>query len=347
MTSSYQNALKYLSFFALLVVFTGCNHERQHDVENYHQLVSKAELAICDEDFREALDNYGLAFRQTKRPFATDVYNAALAAQAQGTRAERDQYLQDLIDGSDDLEFIKYTFLSNFMTVQEWEILETNRERKYDATLRAEMAEMGKRNRKRASANESGSKNTDVYADFQRLQEISNASSFPSHIEIGYSENLRRQPHHQVLRSVAELKYTEDTSQELEPLLRTAVDEGRLDPELALFYLNLYGEAGKGPFELYRGKQFSHVGLPGEMITAFWVTRLDKTQKDAANSIRKSWYADQLEDIEPKAVYSQNSTWPFIFTSVRKSVTQLDGDLSKEKALEQYNELTKDLKAAK
>ena len=55
-----------------------CNNEA---ITKYHILTNKAEIAICDGDFDRASKNYSLAFREIKKPFGHDVYNAALSNQ--------------------------------------------------------------------------------------------------------------------------------------------------------------------------------------------------------------------------------------------------------------------------
>ena len=93
MKHTFKLFCSYCAILLLLLAVTSCEHERKEAIDYYHNLVNKAELAICEEDFRAALDNYGLAFRKIDRPFAADLYNASLAAQASAYWAERDQYL--------------------------------------------------------------------------------------------------------------------------------------------------------------------------------------------------------------------------------------------------------------
>ncbi|MGB6035430.1 MAG: hypothetical protein WBG42_04120, partial [Cryomorphaceae bacterium] len=205
----YKLKLSLSHFTALILVaflFTGCEHKRQIDIQKYQMLVDVAELAICEEDYRTALDNYGLAFRQIERPFGKDVYNAALAAHAADFRAERDQYLQQLVNGSDDLGYIKSTFLANFMSVQEWDIIESNRVREYDADFRAEMNEIRDRDQlfRPDYENYDDTINALRIINLNRILEITEAQRFPAQIEMGYSENLRTQPHHIVLQHTAQ-----------------------------------------------------------------------------------------------------------------------------------------------
>jgi hypothetical protein len=341
--------IPFSSFFIVILittVFTGCEHKQQIDVQKYQVLVDAAELAICDEDYRTALDNYGLAFRQIERPFGKDIYNAALAAHAADYRAERDEYLQQLINGSDDLGYIKATFLANFMSVQEWDILESKRERKYNADLRAEMNEIRDRDQlfRPDYDNYDDTINTLRIINLNRILEITEAQRFPSQIEIGYSENLRTQPHHIVLHHTAQRRSYDKTITDLEPILRKAVKKGRLDPELGIEYLKFQDDPEYGRLETYSTWQYSHPLLPDSMNYAIWVPKFSNSDLEEINEIRQERYADSIEDIQIKAKFLDSSDWPFLFTSVKKSVANLSEDLTAEEAVEQYLLFTNGMK---
>ena len=320
------------------ITFFGCKHERQDDVEKYHQLVNDAELAICEGEYRVALDNYGIAFRKIKRPFGKDLYNAALAAQASEFRAERDQYLQQLIDGSEDIAILKAIFLSNFMTVQEWKILEGNRVRAFNESLREEMEQMKARDQQFRPDydNYDDTINAIRSANLKGLLQISETEGFPSQIEIGYSENLRAQPHHLVLHHTAQRRSYDKSISDLEPTLRQAVTEGRLDPELAIRYLKYQDDQEKGKFEVYATWQYRHTLLPDSMSSSLWVPAFSRADLTEINELRSDWYANSIQDIQTKARYMEETSWPFIFTSVQKSVAELAEESTPEEAVEQY-----------
>jgi hypothetical protein len=319
-----------LSAVLLLLIFTSCKHERQDDIQKYHELVNAAELALCDEEYRQALDNYGIAFRKIKRPFGKDVYNAALAAQASGHMAERDQYLQQLINGSEDIAILKAIFLSNFMTVQEWKILESHKTQEYDAELRAEMEEMGN------AIKDNPTSFATTQQAMNRILELSKSSGLPSHMEIGYSENLKTLRHHEVLSEMAQRRGSDKSVNDLESLLRKAVNEGRLDPELAILYLDYQNDEEKGNYTTYATRQYRHELLPDSMNSIYWVPNIPKADIAEINELRKVWFANSIEDIQKKAAYMNASSWPFLFTSVRKSVNELAAESTEEEAVEQY-----------
>lgn len=334
-------------FFLLIfvsIVFVGCEHKRQIDVQKYQLLVDVAELAICDEDYRAALDNYGLAFRQIEKPFGKDVYNAALAAHAADFRAERDEYLQQLVNGSDNLGFIKSTFLSNFMSVQEWDILEDKRERKYDADFRTEMIEIGERDQLFRSdyENYSDTINALRVINLNRLLEITEAQLFPAHMEIGYSENLRTQPHHIVLHHTTQRRSADKSVLDLESTIRLAVKKGRLDPELGIQYLKFQEDEEYGRIETYSSWQYKHPLLPDSMSSGLWVLKLSNSELEEINQIRAERYADSIEDIQTKSAFLESTDWPFIFTSVNKFVANISEDITAEEAVEQYLLFTSD-----
>jgi len=329
-----------LVFPLLILIFSlaSCNHERKESIENYHRLVNKAELAICEENFREALDHYGLAFRKIDRPFASDLYNASLAAQASEYWAERDQYLQQLINGSADVAMIKATFLASFMTVQEWDILESNRIRDFDQDLREELTALSQ-STKENSTSENIALKKNPHArnkSLDRLLEIESEIGFPSHKEIGYSENQRKQPHHDVLRHSAMMRMSDKKVKDLEPILRKAVMQGRLDPELAISYMEFQDDKEKGRYENYAISQFRHPLLPDSMNYSKWIPKLNQDERKEINELRIDWLADTVEEIERKTAYKNNSSWPFLFTSVTKEKTKMSDEYTAEEAAEQY-----------
>jgi hypothetical protein len=343
--NKFKLSLSHFTVFILVAFLsTGCEHKRQIDVQKYQELVDVAELAICEEDYRTALDNYGIAFRQIERPFGKDVYNAALAAHAAEFRAERDQYLQQLVNGSDDLGYIKSTFLANFMSVQEWDIIESNREREYDADFRAEMNEIKARDQlfRPDYQNYDDKINASRMINLNRIIEITEAQRFPAQMEMGYSENLRTQPHHIVLHHTTQRRSYDKSVMDLEPIIRVAVKKGRLDPELGIEYLKFQDDAEYGRLETYSTWQYRHPLLPDSMSYAIWVQKFSKSELEEINQIRQERYADSIEAIQTKAKFLDATDWPFLFTSVKKSIANLPEDLTADEAVEQYLLFTSD-----
>ncbi|MEM9053149.1 MAG: hypothetical protein AAGC47_13935, partial [Bacteroidota bacterium] len=246
----------------------------------------------------------------------------------------------------EDIALIKATFLASFMTAQEWEILETNRELDFDEELRKEMEEIADRDQlfRPDYDNYDDTINAIRIENLGRLVELESQIGFPSHKEIGFSENQRRQPHHIVLHHTAQRRSYDKEVMDLEPLLRKAVAEGRLDPELAILYMKFQDDQDKGRYENYSTWQYRHPLLPDSMNSAVWVPKLESTDREEVNAIRAEWYADSIEDIETKVNYKENSSWPFLFTSISKSKANLHQDLTAEEAVEQYLLFTAEMK---
>lgn len=126
----------------------------------------------------------------------------------------------------------------------------------------------------------------------------------------------------------------------MEPILKSAVKNGRLDPEQAIFYLNFQNDNEKGIFEVYSSWQYKHPLLPDSLNNKVWYPKLDEEHLSRVNEKRKEWFANSLTDISIKANFMNKSKLPFIFTSVKKSIGNLHDDLDKETVLEQYQMMT-------
>jgi len=176
--------------------------------------------------------------------------------------------------------------------------------------------------------------------NLKRILELADSNGFPSQVELGYSDYLRSQPHDIVLHHTAQRRSYDKTVVDLEPILKTAVQNGRFDPEQAIFYLNYQDDKEKGRFEVYSSWQYKHPLLPDSLNNKVWFPKLDEQQLTIVNDKRKEWYANSITDIITKANFLNKSGLPFIFTSVRKSIGNLHNDFDKTTALEQYELFT-------
>jgi hypothetical protein len=170
--------------------------------------------------------------------------------------------------------------------------------------------------------------------------ELTDSDGFPSQVELGYSNYLRNQPHDIVLHHTAQRRSYDKTVTDLEPILKSAVKNGRFDPELAIYYLNFQNDQEKGKFEVYSSWQYKHPLLPDSLNNKVWFSQLDEEQTRKANELRKQWYANSLSDITKKTEFLNKSELPFVFSSVKKSIANLKDDFDKETALEQYGLFT-------
>lgn len=322
---------------------TKCNYNNEA-ITKYHILTNKAEIAICDGDFDRASKNYSLAFREIKKPFGPDVYNAALSNQLSNNLDERNLNLQLLINNSDDLSSLKSIFVNTYIDENLWNSFIEKRTTEYDSRLRNEFKSIWERDQMFRS-------NYDTHDDtiqanriinMNRILSITDSLGFPSQIELGFKKSLRGQNHDVVLVHTSQRRSSNKNIIDLEPILCKAVNEGRFDPEQAISYLHFQNDKDKGNFEVYSTWQYRHHLLPDSLNNKIWLPNLNKEKYESANRIRKKWNADQLDDIATKSDFNSKSNIPFIFTSVMTFIENMPTDLTLEEALEQYKMTTSD-----
>lgn len=85
---------KILLFFSLFFALFG--YSQQNDLKQYYININKAELAIVDSNYANALENYEEAFRFKPYPFAQDLYNATLVSIITNTYPKAINYLERL-----------------------------------------------------------------------------------------------------------------------------------------------------------------------------------------------------------------------------------------------------------
>lgn len=334
--------MKNTFYILLFAVILSCSKTKEYNSEEYFEHINNAELVICDEHFEKAIKEYEIAFDAIEKPFGKDVFNAALSSQLLNDFEKRDNYLQQIINNSNELDFVKSVFVSNYMTEQEWNKLLLKQEIKFDQTLRTEFNEIHDRDQLFRPMYETHDDtiNSNRKINLKRILELTDVSGFPSQIELGYSNYLRKQPHDIVLHHTAQRRSKDKTTTDLEPILKSAIQNGRFDPEQAIFYLNFQNDQEKGKFEVYSSWQYKHPLLPDSLNSKVWFPKLNEEQVSKINSKRKEWFASSLSDISKKANFLNKSGFPFIFSSVKSSVANLPDDFNKETALEQYHAIT-------
>lgn len=334
--------MKHIFCLILLVISLSCSKTKEYNSEKYFKHINSAELAICNENFEKAVKEYEIAFDAIEKPFGKDVFNSALSSQLTNNVEKRDVHLLQIINNSNELDFVKSVFVSNYMTEQEWNILESKREIKYDQTLRTEFNEIYDRDQLFRPMYETHDDtiNSNRKINLKRILEVTDSGGFPSQVELGYSNYLRRQPHDIVLHHTAQRRSYDKTVIDLEPILKSAVVNGRFDPEQAIFYLNFQNDQEKGKFEVYSSWQHQHPLLPDSLNNKVWFPKLSKEQTLMVNAKRKEWFANSISDIKTKGKFLSESGLPFIFSSVRKSIGNMPNDFDKATALEQYKMAT-------
>ncbi|MAT90567.1 MAG: hypothetical protein CMC35_07730 [Flavobacteriaceae bacterium] len=323
-----------------------CNNEA---ITKYHILTNKAEIAICDGDFDRASKNYSLAFREIKKPFGHDVYNAALSNQLSKNLDERNLNLQLLINNSEDLSMLKSIFVNTYIDENLWNSFIEKRTTEYDSRLRNEFKSIWERDQLfRPMYDTHGDTiQANRIINMNRILSITDSLGFPSQIELGFRKSLRGQNHDVVLVHTSQRRSSDKDIIDLEPILCKAVNEGRFDPEQAIAYLQFQNDKDKRNFEVYSTWQYRHPLLPDSLNDQIWLVNLNREKYERANEIRKKWNADQLDDIAIKADFISRSNIPFIFTSVMTFIENMPTDLTPEEALKRYKMKTSDKKPFK
>jgi hypothetical protein len=327
---------------SLLVVFTSSCQSIHQDIPAYHQRINKAELLICNENYQAALYEYQIAFTLIEKPFGKDLFNAALAADLTGLTLERDEYLRTLVCNSRNLAILQNTFKNADLDQAFWKDLQDSENPGLNQKLYDQLNEVSERDQwfRPDYEHYDDTINAIRKSNLTQILEITDSMGLPSHCELGYSDNLRGQKYHIVLHHTAQRRSYDKSVYDLEPLLRDAVNSGRIDPEIAIYFMNFQSDQEKGPFEVYAASLYQHPLLPDSLNDKTWLPRLSAETRMAADSIRELWHANILEDISRKTRFMSETNYPFIFTSVRKSVFKLDPGLDQEGALEQYRLFT-------
>jgi hypothetical protein len=334
--------MKNTFYILLIAIIFSCSKTKEYNSEKYFELINNAELAICDENYEKAISEYEVAFNAIQKPFGKDIFNSTLSSQLMNDYDKRDNYLQQIINNSNELDYVKSVFVSKYMTEQEWKKLVSKREIEYDQTLRSEFNEIHARDQLFRPMYETHDDtiNSNRKINLKRILELTDSDGFPSQVELGYDNYLRKQSHDIVLHHTAQRRSYDKTVIDLEPILKSAVKNGRFDPEQAIFYLNFQDDQEKGKFEVYSSWQYKHPLLPDSLNNKVWFRKLDEEQISKINEKRKEWLANSISDIVTKTEFLNKSGLPFVFTSVRKSIANLHDDFDKETALEQYQMAT-------
>lgn len=334
--------MKHTFFLLLIAIILSCSKTKEYNSEEYFEHVNNAELAICDKNFEKAISEYEVAFDAIEKPFGKDVFNLALSSQLMNNYETRDNCLQQIINNSNEFDFVKSVFVSKYMTEQEWKKLLSKKELRYDQKLRTEFNEIHTRDQLFRPMYETHDDtiNSNRKINLKRILELTDSNGFPSQVELGYSNYLRSQPHDIVLHHTAQRRSYDKTVFDLEPILKSAVKNGRFDPELAILYLDFQNDDDKGKFEVYSSWQYKHPLLPDSLNNKIWFPKLDEKQRKNANELRAQWFANTLSNISIKTDFLNKSKLPFIFSSVRNSTANFPHDFDKETALQQYNVMT-------
>lgn len=326
----------FIAFIFVALLFA-CSSPNTQNIVAYHEMIQTAETAIIQDDFEQALHHFQTAFALINRPFGKDLWNAAWTAEQLKQKVLRNQFLLELINHTSDLSFIEMEWVPVYLTDAEWEELIAARSPSFDAVLRQEMEEIHRKDQLfRPDYDQyDDTINSIRKENLKAIYDLSEQQGFPSHFELGYNRSLQGQPHHIVLHHTAQRRSYDKSVIDLEPLFIEAINEGRLDPERAIYYLNFQNDVGKGPFEVYAFTKFSHPTFSDSVARQLWLPIHSESYVMKADSVRQQFFASFLSSIPSKASYLSQSSLPFLFSSVRTSVFQLSPELSAEEALAQ------------
>jgi len=334
--------MKKVIIVILIIIQVACENKPEYSISEYHEIINKAELLICSANYEQASKEYNRAFQKIIKPFGHDIFNAALVSQLANKSDARDDYLQLLINNSDDLGKIKSIFVDAYITQEAWDQLLADRKVEYNLELRGEFKEIHERDQLFRPMYETHDDtiNANRIINMNRILELTEFKGFPSQIELGFTESLWGQNHDIVLHHTAQRRSRDKNIMDLESILLQAVNKGRFDPERAIFFLSMQNDSDKRNFETYSIWQHVHPQLPDSLNNKIWLPNLTEEQETSANEIRMLWSADKLDDIAAKSNFKAKSSLPFIFTSVRKSIGNMSDEYDLQQALEQYKMAT-------
>ncbi len=339
----------YLQLLIIILIFSAasCNQPQEIDIPRYFDLIKDAEMQIVNEEFKEAVNLYQNAFPLIEKPFGKDVFNAALASQLANMPDERDQYLQIIINNSENAEKTKSVFLGTFLTQEQWDNLLNNQVPSYDPVQRAEFAGIMKKDQLyRPHYDEFDEiiyKNEK--SNLQQILTFTEQYGFPSQIELGFRENLNGQEHHIVLLHVARRRARDKSIMNLKTLMRNAVDEGRFDPETALTHLYYQKDESDSADYMHLSQYwvFTHDALPDSLKTKIMRDPGSPEEVKAHNELREKWYATTLTERKEKLHFLKKTKLPFIFSSINSNMNTMDFTslIPEDEIDEQYKHITK------
>lgn len=332
----------YVIVLLLCFALIECTSENQFNPDKYYPLINQAELAVTEENYEQALNQYQEAFKYTVKPFGKDAYNAALTAAISGKTELRDTYLQLIINNCDDLIYLRSQFVDQYLKPGEWDKMILSRKMDYDPDLRDEMTEILEQDQlfRPDYDNYDDTINQNRIINMDKILNMTDKAGYPSHYEIGYQPRLKSQQHDIVLHHTAQRRSKDKTVTDLEPILKKAVQQGRFDPEQAILYMWFQNDVEKGRFETCNTWQYRHPALPDSLNSKIWIPKLTKEDIEKANAIRSQWHANTIEDIMTKTLFITQSIHPFKFSSVSNSIANFPKDISLEEALLQYQAFT-------
>jgi hypothetical protein len=341
--------LSYLVLYslALLLSISSCKQAQEINIPRYYELVKDAEMKIVNEKYKDAVNLYQDAFPLIQKPFGKDVFNAALASQLANMPEQRNQYLQIIINNSENAEKTKSVFAGAYLDEKEWNGLIEQKVIDYDPVKRTEFEGIFKKDQLHRPHYDEFDSIIEVNekSNLQQIISYSEDYGFPSQIKLGYPEDLISQDHHIVLLHVARRRAEDKSVMNLKNMMKSAVNAGRLDPEVALTYLYYQkDESDSAKFlPLSQYWVFKHDVLSDSLNSIVRRDSGNPAEVKAHNEFREKWYATTLTERKEKFHFKKNTELPFIFSSISKNMNTLDFTflIPENEIDKQYKHITK------
>ncbi|SMG07534.1 hypothetical protein SAMN05661096_00046 [Marivirga sericea] len=339
----------YLPQLIIIFLFSlsSCKQAVETNVPRYYELVKDAEMQIVDEKYKDAVNLYQEAFRLIEKPFGKDVFNAALASQYAGLIESRNQFLQVIINNSENAEKTKSVFVSSYLDEKEWNSLIDQKVIDYDPVKRAEFEGIFIKDQLHRPHYDEFDSIIEVNerSNLQQIIGYSKTYGFPSQVKLGYPADLVSQGHHIVLLHVARRRAEDKSVMNLKNMMRSAVEAGRLDPEAALTYLYYQKDMSDSAYFLPLSQYwvYTHDSLPDNLKTKIMRDPGSPEELEAHNAFREKWYATNLTARKEKLLFLKNTKLPFIFSSINHNMNTIDfsGLIKEEELLEKYASITR------
>jgi hypothetical protein len=294
----------------------GSNIKQVNYITSYHPVVQEAEMQVVAQNFSEALKLYKQAFAEVPEPFAIDIYNAAVCAMLADDQKQAFDYLERLALKGVDLDYlVKQEAFMPLQETKKWYKFEKSyaknrskfRERA-DLDLRADLDELYARDQYFRQA-KGGLR---VYGDTIRKIEDKNVEFLLSVIEkhgypgenlIGVADTLEQLPRFSI---VIQRQTKPKKGYNFEPVLKDAVQNGRMRPQAAAYLIEQQGQG------VYKSKAFVTVNCNkpencegADLAGKYFVDNLNSNQIEQINNNRAALGLESLADYRKKIVYNE------------------------------------------
>lgn len=283
--------------------------------QSYHPVVQEAELQVVEQNYADALRLYRQAFAAVPEPFAIDIYNAAVCAMLAEDQKQVMTYLNRLALKGVSIDYIeKQEVFSPLQATKDWAKFEKsyakNRakfRRRANLDLRADLDELYARDQFFRQA-KGGLR---VHGDTIRKIEDNNVAflletikehGYPGEDLIGVADTLEQLPRFSI---VIQRQTKARNGYNFEPILKEAVQQGRIRPEVAAYLLE---QQGYGTFksrvfvtvDCNNPKNCEGAGVEGK----YFRDKLTQSQLDALNKSRSELGLSSFPDYRKKVLYN-------------------------------------------